>query len=82
MGDLPPLQNRIMLYLARNEPQAINETVEGCKGHCKSLWIALNALEQKGLIKKADLKTYRNREYPRFWLTQESAHVCSEIGQN
>lgn len=70
-NNLPPLQKRIILHLARNGAQTINESVKGFKGHYKSSWIAFNALEQKGLIKKADLKIYRNREYPRFWLTQK-----------
>ena len=31
---------------------------------------------KKGLIKKTDLKIYRNREYPRFWLTQGGIFVA------
>jgi len=70
------LQKRIILHLARNDPQTINETVKKLKGHYKSSWTAFNALEQKGLIKKVDLKIYRNREYPRFWLTQAGIFVA------
>jgi len=75
-NNLPPLQKRIILHLARNDAQTINETVKRLKGHYKSSWIAFNALEKKGLIKKTDLKIYRNREYPRFWLTQGGVFVA------
>ena len=73
---LPPLQKRIILHLSKNGAQTINETKKGLKGHYKSTWTAFNALEQKGLTKKTDLKIYRNREYPRFWLTQAGIFVA------
>jgi len=73
---LPPLQKRIILHLAKNGAQTINKTAKGLKGHYKSSWTAFNALEQKGLIKKTDLKIYRNREYPLFWLTQAGIFVA------
>jgi len=75
-NNLPPLQKRIILHLARNGAQTINETVKSLKGHYKSSWIAFDVLKQKRLIKKTDLKIYRNREYPRFWLTQEGIFVA------
>jgi hypothetical protein len=62
--------------LAKNDAQTINETKNGLKGHYKSTWIAFNVLQQKGLIKKTDAKIYRNREYPRFWLTQGGIFVA------
>ena len=74
--NFPPLQRRIILHLAKNDPQTINETKKGLKGHYKSTWIAFNALKQKGLIKKTGAKIYRNREYPRFWLTQGGIFVA------
>ena len=75
-NNLPPLQKRIILHLARNGAQTINETVKSLKGHYKSSLIAFDVLKQKRLIKKTDLKIYRNREYPRFWLTQEGIFVA------
>jgi hypothetical protein len=81
-NNLPPLQKRIVLHLAENGAQTINETVKKLEGHYKSSWIAFNALEQKGLIKKTDLKIYRNREYPRFWLTQGGVFVALVEGAN
>jgi hypothetical protein len=69
-GDiLPPLQKKIALHLAKSEPQTINETVTALKGSYKSSWLAFNKLEEKQIITKIDTKSYRGREYPRFWLT-------------
>jgi len=79
---LPPLQKRIILHLAKNGAQTINKTAKGLKGHYKSSWTAFNSLEQKGLIKKTDLKIYRNRKYPRFWLTQGGIFVALVEGAN
>ena len=75
-SSFPPLQKRIILHLAKSEPQTINETKKGIKGHYKSSWIAFNALGQKGLIKKTEAKDYRGRKYPRFWLTQGGIFVA------
>lgn len=73
---LPPLQKRIILHLAKNGAQTINKTAKGLKKQYKSSWTAFNTLEQKGLIKKTDLWTYRNRKYPLFWLTQAGIFVA------
>ena len=71
-GDnLPSLQRRIVLHLAENEPQTINETVTAISKSYKPTWVAFNSLENKKLIRKTDVKEYRGREYPRFWLTDE-----------
>jgi len=72
----PPLQKRIVLHLAKSGAQTINETVSGLKGHYKSSWIAFNVLERKKIIKKVDMKIYRNRKYPRYWLTQAGIFVA------
>jgi hypothetical protein len=71
-GDkLPPLQRLVVLHLAKSEPQTINETVKKISKSYKPTWSAFNSLEKKKLIWKADIKEYRNREYPLFWLTDE-----------
>jgi hypothetical protein len=80
-NNLPSLQKRILLYLAKHEPQTINETVKGIRSSqyrssYKSSWTAFNSLEKKGLIKKADVKTYRGREYPRFWLSSAGVFMA------
>jgi hypothetical protein len=47
-----PLQKKIVLHLAKSEPQTINETVTSIDGHYKSSWIAFNKLEEKQIIKR------------------------------
>lgn len=69
-NSFPPLQKRIILYLAQSGPQTINETTKGISGHYKSTWTAFNALKKKGLIKNVTSKNYRGRQYPRFWVTE------------
>jgi hypothetical protein len=73
---LPPLQKRIILQLAKNGARTINKTAEEIKKQYKSSWTAFNTLKRKGLIRKTDLKIYRNREFPRFWLTQGGIFVA------
>jgi hypothetical protein len=73
---LPPLQKKIVLYLAKNDPQTINQTAKKIKHSYKPSWIAFNVLEEKKIIKKTDVKTYRNREYPRYWLTQAGVFIA------
>ena len=81
-NSLPPLQKRIILHLAKSGAQTINETKSELEGHYKSSWIAFNTLKAKGLIKKTDEKIYRNRKYPRFWLTQAGIFVALVEGAN
>lgn len=69
--NLPSLQKLIVLHLAKNEPQTINETVRALSKSYKPTWTAFNSLENKKLIIKTDIKNYRGQEYPRFWLTDE-----------
>jgi hypothetical protein len=72
----PPLQRRIVLHLAQTSPKTINETAKeisktkkGIPRNYKSSWSAFKALEEKGLIKDTTSKDYKNRKYPRSWLT-------------
>jgi hypothetical protein len=82
-GDiLPPLQKKIVLHLAKSEPKTINETVTALKGNYKSSWIAFNKLEEKQIIQKTDTKSYRGREYPRFWLTPTGVLIALFEGIN
>jgi hypothetical protein len=71
-GDnLHPLQKLIVLHFAESEPQTINQTVKAISKSYKPTWIAFNSLEKKKLIRKTDVKEYRGRKYPRYWLTDE-----------
>jgi hypothetical protein len=73
---LPPLQKRIFLCLAKTHPQTINETKDAISGHYKSTWTAFNSLEDKGIITKMGVKTYRGNEYPCFWLTPAGVFIA------
>jgi hypothetical protein len=74
-NNLPPLQKRIILYLAKHEPKTINEINSGInppsrtKSLYKSTWTAFKALKKKGMTEGVTLKPYRGHEYPLFWLT-------------
>jgi hypothetical protein len=82
-GDnLPSLQKLIVLHLAENEPQTINQTVKALSKFYKATWIAFNSLEKKKLIRKTDVKEYRGREYDRFWLTDEGMIMALMEGAN
>lgn len=70
-NSLHPLQRAIVLHLARNEPQTKNKTKKDLSKGYKSTWVAFNSLEKKNLIKIADIKEYRSRKFPRYWLTDE-----------
>jgi hypothetical protein len=68
---LPSLQKAIVLHLAKTGPQTINETVGKIEHSYKPSWIAFNALEEKGIVRKGKAKKYRGNEYPLYWLTEE-----------
>lgn len=73
---LPPLQKKVLLYLANNEPKTINETVKALKSHYKSTWNAFNNLEKKTLINPVSTKTYQGQQYPRYWATADGAFIA------
>lgn len=73
---LPPLQKRIILYLAKHESKTINAINSGInptarnKSHYyKSTWTAFKALKGKGMTKEVTSIEYRGNEYSCFWLT-------------
>jgi predicted transcriptional regulator len=69
--NLHSLQKRIILHLAENEPQTQNEIAEATSKSYKPAWTAIKSLQKRKLIGKADVKDYRGRKYPRYWLTDE-----------
>ena len=72
----PPLQKRIILYLAGKGPQTINQTTKDIHGHYKSAWTAFDTLKKKGLIQEVKSKDYRGREYPQFWITEKGIFLA------
>ena len=75
-SNLPSLQRLIVLHLADSAPQTINETVKAISKSYKPSWIAFGSLEKKKLVKKVDVKVYRGRDYPRYWLTDEGMFMA------
>ena len=80
---LAPVQKRIFLNLAQNNPQTIYETDKKIKGHYKSSWNAFKALKKKGLIQAVTSENYRGRDYPHFWLTESGVllALCEGVKQ-
>jgi hypothetical protein len=72
----PPLQKLIILHLAHNKPQTINQTKKGIRKDYKSTYVALSSLKQKGLVQETTTKTYRNRVYPEFWLAEKGVFLA------
>jgi len=80
---LPPLQERVILCLAKRGLQTKNEINSNIpklglapRSHYKPTWVALDSLSQKGLVEEVGVKEYRGRKYPRFWLTDEGVLIA------
>jgi hypothetical protein len=67
--NLPPLQKRIILSLAKRGPQTKNEARTNVKSEYKNIGFSFKSLQKKGLIHVVDKKFYRRQEFQRFWLT-------------
>lgn len=84
---LPPLQRRIILCLAEEGLQTINEIVKNIPilglakvCHYKPTWLAVKSLGEKGVIHEVGVKEYRGRKYPQFWLTDDGLLVALTEG--
>jgi hypothetical protein len=73
---LPPLQKKILLYLANHDPKNKNEIAEALKSHYRSTWGAIRNLEKKNLIQIVGSKNYQGQEYPRYWLSPDGAFIA------
>ena len=73
---LPPLQKKLFLHLANNEPKNINQTVKAIKGHYKSCWNAFKQLEKKKLINPVESTGSQGLEYPRYWVSEDGAFIA------
>jgi len=79
---LPPLQRDIVLYLATEGSQTKNAIATGVSRSYKPTWTAFNSLTEKKLIKETDMKTWRGRDYPQFWLTDNGVLIALAEGAN
>ncbi|NLE05044.1 MAG: hypothetical protein GX638_09625 [Crenarchaeota archaeon] len=80
--NLPSLQKLIIIHLSKNSPQTINETVNALSKSYKPVWMAFNSLQKKKLIRKTQIKTYRNRDFSKYWLTDEGMILAMLEGAN
>lgn len=67
--NLPKHQKKIVLSLAKEGPMIISETNKRIKGEYSSTNRAFHELETKEMIRKGDVKLYRGRRFPKYWLT-------------
>ena len=79
---LPPLQKIILLKLAENSPKSKYATNKAINGYYKSVWDAIDALEQKGIVLKVKEGEYRGRSHPLYWLTTAGVFIALVEGIN
>jgi len=77
---LPSLQSDIILHLAKNGSQTINEIATGVSRSYKPSWTAFKSLKEKKLVKEASVKNYRGRAYPQYWLTDDGTLIALSEG--
>ena len=73
---LPPLQKRIILFLAQNQPMNKHATAKAMNEHTRSTWLSFKSLENNGLIKKIDRRMSLGRERNCYWLTDSGIFLA------
>jgi hypothetical protein len=73
---LPPLQRRILLFLAKNPPMNKHATAKAMNEHPRSTWLSFKSLENAGLIKKIDQRISLGRERDCYWLTDSGIFLA------
>ena len=73
---LPPLQKRILLFLAENPPMNKHATAKAMNEHTRSTWLSFKSLENNGLIKKIDQRMSLGRERDCYWLTDSGVYLA------
>jgi hypothetical protein len=73
---LPPLQKRILLFLARNAPMNKHATAKAMNEHTRSTWLSFKSLEDTGLIKKIDQRMSLGRKRDCYWLTDSGVFLA------
>jgi DNA-binding MarR family transcriptional regulator len=68
---LPSLQHAIVLHLAKNEPQTINQTAKALSKDYSATHTSFKSLVSKKLIMKTGARRYREQEFECYWLTDE-----------
>ena len=73
---LPPLQRRIILFLAGNQPMNKHATAKAMNEHTRSTWLSFKGLENSGLVKKIDQRESLGRERDCYWLTDSGVYLA------
>jgi len=73
---LPPLQRRILLFLAKKKPMNKHATAKAMNEHTRSTWLSFKNLENNGLIKKIDRRMSLGRERDCYWLTDSGIFLA------
>ena len=76
------MQKLIVLHLANSEPDTRNATATALSKEYKPTRIAFTSLEKKKLIRKTEIKHYKSRGSPRYWLTDEGIIAAMLVGVN
>jgi hypothetical protein len=79
---LPPLQKRILLFLAEKGAATINHVADRTGSQYKATWLAFRSLSKKGYVRKMDVKKFGNREYAKYWISGQGLLKALEIGAN
>jgi len=66
---LPPLQKRLVIFLAENGPQTKNELANKLGSGWKDVHVAFKSMEKKSLIEIVDEKRYRTQKFDVYWLS-------------
>jgi DNA-binding MarR family transcriptional regulator len=73
---LPPLQKRIIVFLAKKPPMNKHATAKAMNEHTRSTWLSFQSLENNGLIKKIDRRMSLGRERDCYWLTDSGIFLA------
>ncbi|NLB76018.1 MAG: hypothetical protein GX799_06070 [Crenarchaeota archaeon] len=73
---MPPLQRRIILFLAGNQPMNKHATAKAMNEHTRSTWLSFKGLENSGLVKKIDQRESLGRERDCYWLTDSGVYLA------
>jgi hypothetical protein len=73
---LPPLQKRILLFLAENPPMNKHATAKAMNEHTRSTWLSFKSLKNSGLIKKIDRRMWLGIKRDCYWLTDSGVYLA------
>jgi hypothetical protein len=74
--NLPSLQQAIIMYLAKSDPQTINQIANEIDKDYSNTHTAFKSLIRKKLVTKTGTKRYREQEFTCYWLTDEGILIA------